>query len=379
MKVLFCVFTYYPNKNGVQTVTQYQAEGLEKLDNDVTVITSNHNINEKSIQIHNKVKIIRIDAYTYNMHDYGNKKEYQELIIEQSKINDIIIFVCCETWSTDWVLPIYDKIQCKKVILFHGMYEFNLSNMRIAPYSIIKKLIGIIRWGIFYKKNLNNIKAFDGFIHLHEMDYSYRYCIQKKINNNYILYNAVEDSFFINDVSKENIVINVGTYCKNKNQLQCLNVFYKSKLDNYKLVLIGQPKNDYYNKLKQYKLKLDKKYGFRNVEIMTDLSREETVKWIKKAKIYLLTSFSEKFPVSLLEGMAAKCPFVSTDVGVVKYLPGGVIGKNNKKIIDGLNFLANEKNYEKYSQEAYDFANKNCRIDTQVKKLENIIKEICKK
>ena len=125
------------------------------------------------------------------------------------------------------------------------------------------------------------------------------------------------------------------------------------------------------------KTKLDTNYGFRDVEIISDINREETVKWIKRSKIYLLTSLSEKFPVSLLEGMAAKCPFVSTDVGIVKYLPGGIIAKNNKELIEGLNFFSKEKNYEKYSRKAYDFANKNSRIDVQVRKLESIIEKIC--
>ena len=42
MRILFSTFSYYPNKDGVQTVTQYQAEGLAKLGHNVTVITSNN-------------------------------------------------------------------------------------------------------------------------------------------------------------------------------------------------------------------------------------------------------------------------------------------------------------------------------------------------
>ena len=378
MKVLFCTFSYYPNKDGVQFVTQYQAEGLAKLGHEVTVITNNFSNNKEKNKIYNGVKIIRIDAYTDNMMDFGNKNEYQKLVIEQSKINDIIICVCPETWPTDWAIPIQENIKCKKVILLHGMYEFDLSNVRLAPYSIIKKIIGNIRWGFFYKKNIKNIRKFDGFIHLHEKDYSYKYYLKKKTDNNYVLYNAVEDNLFLDNVPKENIIINVGTYCKNKNQLQCLEVFYQSNLKNYKLVLIGKPRNKYYEKIMERKKQLDRKYGFHEVEIMSDISRDETVKWIKKAKIYLLTSFSEKFPVSLLEGMSVKCPFVSTDVGIVKYLPGGIVGKNQKQLIEGLNFFVNENNYQQYSQEAYAFATKNCRMDVQVKKLENIIKELCK-
>ena len=164
MKILFCTYSYYPNKDGVQNVTQYQAEGLAELGHEVTVITSDHNYKEKN-EIYNGVKIIRIDAHTDNMMDFGNKDEYQRLVIEQSKRNDIIICVCPETWSTDWVIPIQEDIKCKKVILLHGMYEFDFSNIRFAIYPIIKKIIGNVRWGIFYKNNIKNIRNFDAFIH----------------------------------------------------------------------------------------------------------------------------------------------------------------------------------------------------------------------
>lgn len=378
MKILFCTFTYYPNKDGVQTVTQYQAEGLSKLGHDVTVITSNHNNHKKDFEIYNDVKIIRINAYTHNMKDCGDKKVYQKLLIEQSNLNDIIVFVCPESWPTDWAIPIQENIKCKKIMMIHGMYEFDFSNLRLAIYPIIKKIIGNIRWGLFYKKNINNIRQFDAFIHLHEHDYSYKYFIKKKTQNNYVLYNAVEDSLFDSNLPKDNIIINVGTYSKNKNQYQCLETFYKSKMNNYKLILIGKPKNNYYIKLMKYKSQLDKKYGFHDVEILSDISREETVNFIKRAKIYLLTSFSEKFPISLLEGMAAKCAFVSTDVGIVRYLPGGIIGRNRKQLINGLNFLSIKENYEKYSSKGYEFATNYCRINNQVKKLEDIIKEVCK-
>lgn len=376
MKILFCVFTYYPNKDGVQTVTQYQAEGLAKLGHDITVITSNHKNKKQNFENYNGVKIIRIDAYTNNMIDYGNKIEYQKLLIEQSKENDVVICVCPESWSTNWAIPIQKYIKCKKIMLIHGMNEFDGFNKNMSFYSFVKKIIGNIRWGIFYKKNMNNIKKFDGFIHLHEKDYSYKYFINKKINHNYVLYNAVEASFFDNDIEKNNSIINVGTFAKNKNQLECLEVFYKSYLNDYKLVLIGSAKNKYYELLVKRKKELDNIYGFRNVEIYADIDRNKTVNLIKGAKIYLLTSLSEKFPVSLLEGMAAKCAFISTNVGIVKYLPGGIIVNNREELINALNLLSDSKSLEEYAKKAYSFACENNRIDLQVKKLENIISEI---
>ena len=39
MRILICAFTYWPAVDGVQNVTQYQAEGLAARGHDVTVLT----------------------------------------------------------------------------------------------------------------------------------------------------------------------------------------------------------------------------------------------------------------------------------------------------------------------------------------------------
>ena len=39
MKIVFTTHTYYPEKNGVQVVTEYLAEGLAKKGHEVHIIT----------------------------------------------------------------------------------------------------------------------------------------------------------------------------------------------------------------------------------------------------------------------------------------------------------------------------------------------------
>ena len=58
MNILITVKTYWPEVNGVQNVTQYQAEGLAAKGHNVIVITSDCRGKYKSKEIHNKVKII---------------------------------------------------------------------------------------------------------------------------------------------------------------------------------------------------------------------------------------------------------------------------------------------------------------------------------
>ena len=77
MKILVSCFTYYPSSNGVQSVTQYQAEGLVQLGHEVTVLTGfRYGFREKitlpSISEHKGVKIRRFDAFTDLSFHFGN-------------------------------------------------------------------------------------------------------------------------------------------------------------------------------------------------------------------------------------------------------------------------------------------------------------------
>ena len=114
MKVIFTVYTYYPLKDGVQNVTQYQAEGLAKLGHEVIVITAKHE-NKREYEEFNGVKIYRTDIYTKHAIHRGNKKSYRELVKEQCSEADILINVCTQIVSTDWLLGVLDELECKKV------------------------------------------------------------------------------------------------------------------------------------------------------------------------------------------------------------------------------------------------------------------------
>ena len=123
MKILIVSGQYYPQKNGVQNVTQYQAEGLVQRGHQVTVVTS---IRHSSVEYewHNGVEIVRIDAFTDFMLYFGDKRRYLQLLREYAKKVDVIMTVCIESWATDWVLPIVDELDCAKVMMIHGIHDF---------------------------------------------------------------------------------------------------------------------------------------------------------------------------------------------------------------------------------------------------------------
>lgn len=369
MKILITVDSYYPDKNGVQNVTQYQAEGLVDLGHEVTVIASDNHGKYIKCEKYNGVNIIRVDAYNKNMFHFGNKMQYKKLVIEKAKQSDVIMNVCLQSFAADWILPILSEINCKKILMLHSMHDFTWNKNDFKSWRLfLKKLLRNIRWGEFYFTQWKYIVQYDKVIHLHEKDCSYRFFSKKNFNRNTVIYNSVEDKFF-EEHKKENIIINVASFNSRKNQMLALECFYEANTTDFKLVLIGLPENDYYHNLIRRKKELDQKYGEKKVEIHVNLDREQTVKYIYMSKIYLLTSLWEGFPISLVEAMASGAAYVSTNVGIVRYLQGGHVVDSRREMITALEKMI-AGDWKKLSIIAKKYANDNMRRSSMIRKLE---------
>lgn len=327
MRFGITVSSYYPAKDGVQFVTQALAEGLVKDGHEVYVITSNY-LGCSDNEIHNGVIIRRVDIRNKAMLFFGNKEEYQGLVEELSKKVDIMIFAGVQRTSTAWVLPLLKDLHVRKYLYVHGIHEYKwIANDFSSVKNFMIKALRNIRWFIFYKYNKRNFKYLDGTFQLHKKDCGYQYFEKVLKGKNYVLENFVEDLFFEDEFLnyiKKNQFIYVANYCDHKNQMLLLKAIYMTHSDA-NLIFIGSKKNSYYQKLINLKKQLDKQYGERNVEFLVGLSRREIASLLAQSKAFVMTSKIEKFPISILEGMAVGTPFISTNVGIVSELPGGVI------------------------------------------------------
>ena len=378
MNILITVATYFPLKDGVQKVTQYQAENLVKLGHNVFVITSNCGGKFKDKEKINGVNIYRVDATNKNMLHFGDYQQYKKRvydIIERENI-DVMMNVCLESFSADWVLKFISNLKCKKILMMHSMHDFRWNKNDFSSFSnFTKKILRDIRWGIFYKSNINKIKMYDAYIHLHEDDYSLNFFKKYKIDNNYIIYNAADDVFFENNVIKKNMIINVGSYNSRKNQKGVMKIFYEASTKDYELVLIGNPSNKYYDDLIKLKKTFDKKFEEKKVTILCNIDRKTTIDYLKKSSIYLSASTWEGFPISIVESMAAGGTFISTDVGILNKIPGGVVSDDYNKLVDYLSEFCNN-GYKENSLIAKEYASNNFVQIKQVKKLEKVMKKV---
>lgn len=378
MRIIITVNSYYPLKDGVQSVTEYHAEKLVKYGHQVTVITPSYG--NKKNEIHNGVEILRIDITTRHAIYYGDKNAYQKLILEKEKNVDAIINVCTQNPMTDWCFPILNKIKCKKILYMHGMYNPKWNSSTIQNMGDVgHKIWNNFRWGIYYQKSKHYFDSYDNIIQLHRFDRAYLFFQKKYHIKSLVIENAAEDIFFEKkrDIIEKKYAIMVANYLPSKNQEFVLRAFYQTNLsNNYGLIFIGSKANDYYKKLVNLNKKLKTLYGEKDIQILYDISREKTVDYIKKASIYLFGSKGEVFPISIVEAMASGIPYISTDVGCVKYLPGGVVIKNEEEMAYWIALLFENSNTRKMlGMSGYEYALKHMSVEAKVRQLENILED----
>lgn len=376
LNIIVTVNTFYPKLDGVQAVTEYLCLGLLNQGHNITVITPTVEgfPNEETYK---NIKIFRVNVYTKYAIYHGNKKDYREFIIELSKKNDVIVNVCTQNALTDYLLPVLDKIDCKKVLHIHGIYDFNWKKDDFCSIkSMIYKAWRNIKWGILYNTNKSNFKKYDAVMQLHKFDLGNIY-FEKKYNiDSFILENSCDKNFAeLDSIEKEKTCICVANYNERKNQEFILKAFYGASIpEDWKLVFIGSEKTSYYDKLVELDKSYSEKYGKKSVEFLYGVSRRDTIEKVKKSSIYLMGSKWEAFSISIIESMAAKVPFISTNVGITRFLPGGVVVDDIKSMSYWIElFVYNDIVRLDYGNIGHDYYINRLAIDKKIDELNELL------
>jgi glycosyltransferase involved in cell wall biosynthesis len=342
MKILITTEQYYPIKSGVSSVVTSIAEQLVQVGHEVYVATS---FEHRKELIQNGVAIIEFKVYGgFGNYYRGEVQKYKDFI--QNFECDVMINECVQTWGTDLILKELQNLKAKKIFLHsHGfsLLAYKTKN----PWAYIK--------GKFYYWTLHKyLKKYDHIFLLHEKTVETPYLKKYNITNFSYLPNGVNENFIVkeNINKKEHYLINISNYFPMKNQEFLLEAYYKSDT-KYPLILIGNSiLKDYLSRLKKLKIGFDQKYGFKKVEFKYQISRNETEKYLENATLFLHSSKLEVFPMVIVESMAKGIPFISTDVGNVNDLQGGIVVQTIDDMAMMINkFLLDKNIYNKYSNE----------------------------
>ena len=390
MKILFLPENYFPNVSGVPVVVKYLAEGLLKKGYDVAVACKTFG-NEPISDIINGVKVFRFKLTKDFWHRYhGDIKGFINFVLDYKA--DVNILECSQCVTTDILLPHLSQISGKKIFHSHGFC--GLEGKFFSIKDSIKHTLGTTYdWFearlYFYYTLKKAMPYFDATLCLSEVDSSREY-LKKRSKKSYILDNAADDMFFDKEQCHKNTLgkytklendlffVSCANYWHVKNQKAIIREFYLSKSSkNHSLVCIGSQKNDYYLECKKLIDELDKKYGHRDIHLLYGVNRNDIPAIINKASLYLVASIQEQYSISIIEAMSQGVPFISTNVGNARTLPGGITIQKEEDMHDVIDSLmANPNKRNDFSQAGKQYAFSKCRIGTVVDKLYNIIENL---
>lgn len=334
MNILHTVQFYYPWIGGSEEVVRQISERLAKRGHQVTVATAYDP--KRDFEELNGVKIKEFKISGNSVKGIkGEKKKYQDFIINSNY--DIIMNYAAQIWSSDIVFELLSNIKSSKIFAPCG-------------YSALKSPTQRVLYWRYYKKLPKYISQYDQMIY-HSAIYQDKIFGDKHGIKNYTIipngaseiefkskYISFKDEY---NISTPFMLLSVGTHLRGKGHKFIIESFKKLKRNDVTLVIIGNDLNVGYRRcLKRCEQEANKSEG--KIKIFTEIPREHTISAFLEADIFVFGSKVEAFPLVILEAMASKTPFVTTNVGNVRELEGGIIVKYPNEMTQHINELLND-------------------------------------
>jgi glycosyltransferase involved in cell wall biosynthesis len=271
----------------------------------------------------------------------GECESYRTFIREHDC--DVMVFECWDVWSTWLAKPLLNKIKAKTVLVSHGFtahiwVPFSRFAWGLGPwlgglpltfslpfdlrrYDHVVFLSRRAAWDRFLDHWVARVTGFKRFSIIpngaHRAEFA-----ECKI-----------DFRATNGIGPGPMFMCVANYCDRKNQKLALRSFREANIEGSTLVFIGSELNDYARDMMRLDEELRQRFSAGRVMIMERVSRAATCAAYMAADVFVLAAKAETQPIVLLEAMASGMPFISTDTGCVRELPGGVIVRTESEMI----------------------------------------------
>lgn len=365
LNILITAEQFPPILSGVATVVSELASAMIKQGYRITIVTKK--IPGRDLYAYPDIKIVEFDIQgNFGSYYRGETKAYIDFVLNSDA--DVIINECVQTWNADLLFPYLDRIRAIKILHSHG---FSLLSFRSRnPWANLKAK--------FYYHSLNKfLKKYDRVLVLSNRASELPYFEKHQFINYEILPNGVPENLIANSpktIGDQPYLLSISNYYPMKNQEFVLRAYYQSGA-LVKMIFIGATElHGYLTQLKAMKRMLDNEYGWRDVEFMYGVSRDETVGYLKGATLFLHGSKLEAFPIVILEAMATGTPFVCTDVGNVKELAGGKVVYNESEMAQSIVDLLSDRGlYARFSQLGLDEVNLQYNWKKVALKLESVL------
>jgi glycosyltransferase involved in cell wall biosynthesis len=334
VKILLAAFTYPPNVDGVASAALQMARNFRNAGHHVLVATGvseRRCLPEAGDGI--EVKRFHITGSPALFEGFkGDTAAYQKLLIESAP--DLIVCHCWNTWCSELLLPLIPRLSSRTILVSHG-YSAHMLNPAILPRGIWKWM----KWQPAVCALPSSLRSFDHVVFLSTKADLNRYfdawvARVTRCRNTRIIPNGIDTSgwhgispgFRSNHNLHDGVFfLCVANYFPGKNQMMALDAFTRADIPGSILVFIGSSLGDYGQRVADAWKERRERHPRIEVRFLEQLSREEVVSAIMSCDVAVLPSKTEAQPLTILESMACGKAFISTDVGCVSELKGGII------------------------------------------------------
>lgn len=395
MKIMFAAPSFWPSQDGVAHITEYLAEGLAKRGHEVLVFTSAGNGGLQVLpaqEEHAGVKIERMRVYVrWPLRLKGRDRESTRRVHRQrirSYAPDVLIVVCSQTWTLDWILGCLDKIDCVKVFYSHGYSRWEKQGHMLEKLRQ-RNLLGVYEeWKIreYYRTLYRKLAGFDRAVYLSELNNSYLYAKEHGLTNGAVLENAIEDAFLEERMlhTREQFAqeklqyLYVANYNENKNQELLLKAFCEAEIGNATLHFTGFEENEYLERLRARLHEWMPQESGKKVVFHVHLSRQQVYELYQKCCVFVSTSRSENCPIVHCEAAACGMAVISTDVGDVRLKDGILLIHSEEELRAALEKLYADRNdaYERGQRLHRYMSTRGCRVQDKIDWLERDLEKL---
>lgn len=383
MNVLF-LLRLWPVYGGGETVTICLANEMVKNGWDVTIAYFKNSVEKVSIPIDSRIQTLKIENVNCDefVADRSSSAKIQETVIKFI-IDYNVNIVINQWWPVYYINRLKSETSAKIITCLHQAFFTPIFDDK-GVKGRIKKMFSPIYTNYIKKKATNQVLSFlpyvDKYVFLSPLfQRQFIEISNYKGNKLHAIPNPLVYNEYLSEselIDKENIVLLVGRMLESQKRIsRALRIWRlienDKSLDNWRFVVVGEGPDLYL--YKEYAQKLDLcRISFEGYQI--------PLKYYKKAKIFMMTSAFEGFPMTLVE--AQQCGVVPVVMDsylslhdIVKDGFNGLISKNGdlyefaKKISD---LMKNSQYLHDLSVNAIDSSKNFC-----VKNIFNEWKELC--
>lgn len=329
---LLLIAPFSKEKNGgISTWTSLIKDKIEK-DNDIIF----HFLN-----ISSKMRVVDNNRFVRLIYSFFCMIIFSFKLKRIMKNNSIDIIHLC---SNGGLGNIRDRrfikiAKCKKIPIVYHLH-FGSAPSLLEKHTMISKMF------------IKNLQETNYIVTLDKTTQSLVSFYNKNVSTVPNFINNTQNDF---DQTKLNYVTFVGWITDSKGIRELLSSWDKisETTTNWKLRLIGPIKRNYLSYLKE-------NYKMPRVEFLGEIDNSNVVKELNYSRIMVLPSYTEGFPMSIIEAMNAKNCVISTDVGACKDILGessGII--INPRSVDDLiatfnHLFNNESEIDVYALRGYN-------------------------